>query len=147
MSQLDTHLKDLMDAAVAPLRGVTSQRMFGSQAWFVDGKIFAIAWDGLPAVKLVGAEKYNALLALPGAQTWSPMGPKAKAMSAWVVMPESSIDDEDELREWLREAHRGIAALPPKVKKGTAVKKPLTAKKKRAPAVKKRAVAGKKRRP
>ncbi len=120
-------MKDLLDTVVAPLRGVTDRRMFGSHAWFVDGKIFALAWDGLPAVKLVVPAKYAECLALPGAQTFSPMGPKTKSMSAWVVMPESSVDDEDELREWVREAHRGIAALPPKVVKKK--KKPRTVKK------------------
>ena len=115
MAALKSYLTELIESCSRDLAQVTQRRMFGSNAFFTNGKIFALEWDDRIGVKLAEPAEYAALLALPGAQRWSPNG-KAP-MSKWLLVPESFHDDEDALAEWVRKAHQGMSAATVPVKK------------------------------
>jgi TfoX/Sxy family transcriptional regulator of competence genes len=124
MSKLDAYLTELVVEASRDLPEVTTRRMFGSDAFFANAKIFALIWDGRIALKMHKPERYAELLALEGSTTWSPMPQReAKPMSGWVLVTEEFHDDLDALRPWVESAHQQALFSP--------AKKPKAAKKKR----------------
>jgi TfoX/Sxy family transcriptional regulator of competence genes len=116
-------LKDLLDEATASLPGVSPRRAFGSWGYYVDNRIFALAYsrDDRLGVKLPDADAYAAARALPGAAEWAPHG---AAMSAWVLLPAELHDDRDAVDEWVSRAFQLVRAAPT-----SALRKPESAKK------------------
>lgn len=118
---LNAFLKDLVVGLVEELPEVSARRMFGSDAWFANGRIFSLVWDGRVAVKLTDPARYGALAAHAGAEPWGPI-PRAKAMAHWLLVPEEFHDDADALRPWMEAAHRLALASPPKPVSGARAK-------------------------
>lgn len=112
---MSTFLRSLLDAACEGLEAVGWRRMFGCDAAFAGGAIFALVWKtGRVGVKLPDGKAFAAAMALAGAEPWAPGG---KPMSHWVLLPESLHDDEEELAVWVRRAHAlALAAGPPEGK-------------------------------
>lgn len=134
MSSLNAHLKALIAELSAELPEVTERRMFGADAFFANGNIFAMAHDGRVFVKLSDPARFAAAQAMPGCGKFDPMG-TGKTMAGWVSMPEAMHDDIDALAPWIEDAHRLAMSAPPKgAKKAKAPKK----KKKPAPRPRKR---------
>lgn len=124
MGSLNEHLLELLEDASIPLPGVTRRRMFGSEAMFVDGRIYALVWnkEGRLGVKLTDPADREALLAVAGAESWSPGG-KA-VMQKWVLLPESFHDDQQAVAHWVRRAHAQQAASEkPPAKRRTATRR------------------------
>lgn len=136
MATIFPFLLELVGSAGLPPH--ETRRMFGCDAFFVDGEIFALIWKtGRIGVKLTEAGEFAALAALPGAEPWC-AGPKA--MAHWLLTPEEFHDDPEALAPWLKRAHaeaRGRASgamLAPvkKVAKAPAAKKATKARAKKA---------------
>ena len=136
MSNLDTYLTELVAEASGELPEVSTRRMFGSQAFFANGSIFALIWDGRIALRMPDPAQYDALYAMPGASTWNPMPDRERPMSKWVLVTEDFHDDLDALRPWVELAHKQ-ALLAPK-KKAKATKRAKATQKKPARSTKKR---------
>ncbi len=119
-------------AASAELPDVTEKKMFGCEAFFARGKIFALVWKtGRIAVKLTDRERYEALAKQKGAEPWSP---GAMSVKSWLLMP-PALEKPVALRPWLAEAHAMAATLAKAApKKKTAAAKQNTSAKKKAPA-------------
>ncbi len=115
MGALKAFLIELLEECSRGLPGVTNKRMFGSHAFFVKGKIYALEWDDRIALKLHDRADFEALLAMPGSRTWSPAG--KNPMSKWVLVPEAFHDDAEALAPWVVKAHRQAAEAPGPVKK------------------------------
>jgi TfoX/Sxy family transcriptional regulator of competence genes len=54
---------DLLQAALLGLRGVSSKKLFGDQAFFVAGRMFAFRRDGALVLKLPETERHEVLAA------------------------------------------------------------------------------------
>ncbi len=132
MSDLNTYLKELLEEASAGLARVTQKRMFGSNGFFGDSKVYALTWDGRIVLKVRDAALNAELLAMTGAAPWSPMPQRESAMKHWVLVGEALHDDTDELRRYVKQAHAEalIAAKEPAApkKKAAAKKKPVAKK-------------------
>jgi TfoX/Sxy family transcriptional regulator of competence genes len=113
-------------------------KMFGGVAAKVNGHIFAGLFGRSTMVQLPEPDRAEAL-ALEGAGLFDPMG-DGRMRSTKVMLPESMMGDEEELRAWLSRAFRAALAMPPKeakppkantaaAKKVVETKKPATAKK------------------
>lgn len=135
-------LKERLEHATAGLRSVTTKRMFGCDAFFRDGNMFALVWKhGRIGVKLPNAASHASLSAVAGVEPWSPGG--KMVMGSWLLVPDAWNDDENALQPWVRVAYgeatgegkKKAAAKKPAATK-PAVKKPAAKK----PAAKKRAV-------
>src|SRR5256885_14290448 len=100
---------------------VETLRMFGGIAARVNGNIFAGLFGRSTMVWLPEAERAEAL-ALEGAAPFDPMGDGRR--SDKVMLPESTMDDADELRHWLKRAFDAAAKLPRKAQKPAKAKKP-----------------------
>jgi len=125
-------LKSLLDEATARLPGVTSWRAFGSCGYYVDERMFALAYgrDDRLGVKLPDAAAFAAAFAaaraLDRAALWAPHG---SPMSGWVLLPAELHDDVHELARWVRRAFDLVRAAPASALQKSASAKKATAKK------------------
>ena len=89
--------------------------MFGNLGAFVHGNMFAGLF-GRSVMVYLAEPKRSEALALDGASYFDPMG-DGKRRSDKVMLPESMMDEPDELRAWLRTAFDAALKLPRKVAK------------------------------
>ena len=105
-------LKAQLDIATLGLPKVTGKKMFGCEALWADGSVFALVWkEGRIGLKLTDVAEFDALIKLPGAGPWK-AGPMA--MSHWVLVPEAMHTKSAELKKWAAKAHKSAPAAPKK---------------------------------
>jgi TfoX/Sxy family transcriptional regulator of competence genes len=102
-------------AAVPKDPRVKTLKMFGGLAGMVNGNMFGGLFGKSIVVKL-SAEDQREAMQLDGAEPFDPMG-NGRLMKDMIFMPESVLDDDRELRSWLRRSLEYTATLPPKAKK------------------------------
>jgi TfoX/Sxy family transcriptional regulator of competence genes len=91
--------------------GVTSRKMFGQPAAFVDGKMFFGVFGEDVFVRLSEADR-NAAEKLPGAKAFEPM--PGRAMTGYVVLPPAVVGDPRAAGVWVSKALRHARSLPDK---------------------------------
>lgn len=100
MSAEVTQLTSVVEDITADWRGIKRRRMFGCNAFFRDGAIFALIWvTGRVGVKLTDASLYATAAALPGTEAWQAGG---RTTRHWVLLPAAMNVAPEELRAWLR---------------------------------------------
>lgn len=105
-------LKAVLDGALAGLEGIENKTLFGCDACFVGGNIFALVWtDGRLGLRMSDAESHERLLAEDGAGPWMVDG---KAVKHWVLLPVSWAAQPAQLRRWGRQAYELAKARPEK---------------------------------
>lgn len=103
---LDADLMALLLDAVDGLPLIEKKRMFGFEALWADGRIFALAWRGRIALRIPDEKVAAKLAAISGAHGFSvEEGKTAPAGVGWINVPESFHDDPHELRRWAARAH------------------------------------------
>ena len=96
-------LKSALKEALDGLSGVRWKRMFGCDAAFRDGNIFALVWkEGRLGLKFPQEQEFEARIGVSGSDRWAPGGRQTKH---WVLLPESVAEDAAELRAWAGVAH------------------------------------------
>jgi len=90
-------------------------KMFGGLAAMVGGNMAGGLFARSVVVRLDDAGVQE-VLALEGSGPFDPMG-NGRSMAGAVMLPESVMDEADELRGWLVRAIAFARSLPPKVKK------------------------------
>ena len=108
---------------------VSIRRMFGGKGVYFDGRIVGV--DLYDEVMLKGDDVSGPELEAAGARRWVYAGRSGKpvAMPYWSI-PDSAMDDPDELAVWTRKAHESAVrseaakAAAPKKAKRHARKKP-----------------------
>ncbi|HEY5948075.1 MAG TPA: TfoX/Sxy family protein [Kofleriaceae bacterium] len=108
----------LLLAALPKDPRVRTLQMFGAVAATVNGNLFGGLFARSAIVKL-GDEDLREALALDGAEPFDPMGNK-RVMSNTVLLPETVMDEPDELKRWLARGLAYTATLPAKQKKASA---------------------------
>jgi TfoX/Sxy family transcriptional regulator of competence genes len=110
-----------LQTAASSLRDVQERKMFGCEALFTNGAIFALVWKtGRIGVKLPDAARFDARASEKGSEPWRA---GEMIMSHWVLVPKRLEGDTRKLGEWVKEAH-GLAGAkvgarakaPPKAK-------------------------------
>jgi len=94
---------------------VRTVQMFGATVGLVNGHMFGGLFARSAVVRL-DPEAHAEAMALDGAEPFDPMGTK-RVMADTVLLPESVMDEADELRAWLARAFAYTATLPPKHRK------------------------------
>ena len=94
---------------------VETLKMFGGVAAKVNGHFFAGLFGRSTMVQLAEPER-AAALALEVAGLFDPMG-DGRVRSDKVMLPESMMEDLEELRAWIGRAFEAAAALPKKAQK------------------------------
>lgn len=113
---------ELFRAALPPDRRIETLHMFGGLAAKIKGRLFGGAF-GRSVMLLLSDQDRDEALALEGAAPFDPMGTGARR-SDKVQMPESMMDDADELRAWVRRAYDHAQSLPAKPAKPAKTKVP-----------------------
>jgi TfoX/Sxy family transcriptional regulator of competence genes len=85
--------------------------MFGNQAVFVNGNMFAGLFGKQMFVRLPEAERLW-LMEQEGATEFSPM--PGKAMKEYIVIPETWRQEPDKVRDWIGQSLAWIGAMPEK---------------------------------
>jgi TfoX/Sxy family transcriptional regulator of competence genes len=114
---------ELFRAALPKDRRIETLLMFGGLAAKVNGNFFGGAFGRSVMLLFSEADRAEAL-ALDGAAPFDPMGNGVK-QSDKVQMPESLMDEPEELRAWVQRSFEYAATLPRKAPK--AKKKPAAA--------------------
>ncbi len=121
-------LEKLLNSVSDQLPNITSKKMFGCYALWVNGNVFALIWKhGRIGVKLTDEYTYKKLLELDGAEPWTA---GSRQMSHWVLVPESFHTKKSELKKWLAKAHELCATSGSKLKPVKKVNKKVTTLKK-----------------
>lgn len=91
-------LKAVFDGSMAGLDGVEPKRLFGCDAYFVNGNIFALVWkEGRLGLRLTDEPTRTELMALPGAEAWVM---DSKIVPYWVLLPLAWHGKPSRLKEW-----------------------------------------------
>jgi len=95
-------LRDILDATVKGLPGVTAKRVFGCHAVFRKDAMFGMVWKtGRIAVKLTDPISYATLMALEGAEPWV----AHTKMAHWVLLPPGAETSASLLSDWVGRAY------------------------------------------
>lgn len=112
----DDDLRDLFSG----LGRVSIRRMFGGKGIYFEGRIVAL--DLVDEVVLKADAVSAPLFAAEGCRQWSYEGKSgAVAMPYWSI-PDSALDDPDEMARWARTAYEAALRAPEKQKR--AAKRP-----------------------
>ena len=96
-------LRTALESEMVGLNGVSWKRMFGCDAAFRYGSIFAMVWkQGRLALKFPTAEEFDILISHPGSNRRTPGGRTTKH---WVLLPDAVVKNREELRDWVQIAH------------------------------------------
>ena len=106
-----SRLKALFDGALAGLEGVEAKRLFGCDAYFVGGNLFAMLWrEGRRlGLRLVDPAAQAELGALAGVEPWSPNG---RGAQRWLLLPPAWHAQPALLKGWCRRAWLGARGRP-----------------------------------
>jgi TfoX/Sxy family transcriptional regulator of competence genes len=111
MSRAADDLSDRIRERLAPIPGVTEQKMFGGRCFMLDGNMVCGVMKDGGLLARVGKDGYDAALALPGCQ---PMTMGAKTMSGFVAVDGDVLEAENGLAQWVDRCLGFAATLPPK---------------------------------
>jgi TfoX/Sxy family transcriptional regulator of competence genes len=115
----DTELISALESSVSKIsdgwKSVTSKKMFGCPAFWVNNNVFALVWKhGRIGVKLTDGNSYDSLIKVKGAEPWK-AGPMK--MAHWVLVPDGFHSDSKSLKKWLRLAYEQNEKTVAKAKK------------------------------
>lgn len=111
MSAASEGLADRIRDRLAPIPGVTEQKMFGGRAFMLDGNMVCGVMKDGGLLARVGKDGYDAALARPGCQ---PMTMGTKTMSGFVSVDGEGLETDTDLARWVDECLAFAATLPPK---------------------------------
>jgi TfoX/Sxy family transcriptional regulator of competence genes len=113
-------LETLLDTTVEGLSKVTSKKMFGCHALWVNDNVFALVWKhGRIGFKIPTEAEYNSLMKTAGSDPWKA---GSMQMAHWVLVPVAFHLKPTELKKWATKAHNLCMNLEKKPKKFSAAK-------------------------
>jgi TfoX/Sxy family transcriptional regulator of competence genes len=114
MPRPDEATRSYFDSILPEDGRVRVRPMFGQLAGFVNGNMFTGIFGFRVFVRL-SEEGRAELLALPGAEVFTPM--EGRAMKEYVVLPEGWRNEPDRARAWVLRSLAWAGGLPPKEEK------------------------------
>ena len=104
----DQELDDRLNAAMVGW-GTTRKKMFGGTCHLLNGNMMCGVYKDFLILRL-GTGAVGKALARPHVKPFDITG---RPMKGWVMVGKAGVNDAD-LRQWLAEARRFVATLPPK---------------------------------
>ena len=107
--QPDPVMLERVEASLSS-RPVSSRKMFGTTAWFLEAnrQMFASVWGDGVCVR-VGAEEANNLVERGEASRFDPLG--GRPMREYVVVEAEELAEDNELNAWLERGEAFAATL------------------------------------
>jgi TfoX/Sxy family transcriptional regulator of competence genes len=103
------HLAERIRDILGDDRHVTEKNMFGGLTFLHDGHILVGCKKDGRILLSVGKENYAEALARPGA---SAMNHNGRQMTGFVWIDADVIEDDDDLRDWVKTAYRWVSQMP-----------------------------------
>jgi len=95
-------------------RGIEEKRMFGGDAFLLDGNLLVAIWNDSLIARL-GIDQASAALQQPHV---GPMDITGKPMRGWVIVESEGLDEDADLQTWINLAIHFVKTLEPKKKHG-----------------------------
>ena len=95
---------------LARRKNVTEKKMFGGIEFLMNGNMCVGVWKEFLILRL-GPDQYEGALREPCVKEFDITG---RAMKGWVLVEPGGVEEEDELRMWVRRATTFTGTLPPK---------------------------------
>ena len=130
-SSAQDHLIDRIRLLVEGDRRIQEKRMFGGLSFLLHGHILIAARKDGSALLSVGKDHNDEAMSRPGTTQMIHGG---RVMRGFVFVEADALEDDDDLRDWVRTAERWVAARP--VKPAAAKKAPAKAPARKAEAKK-----------
>ena len=105
------HLVDRVRMIVDGDPRITEKTMFGGLTFLLNGHILVGCKKDGRILLSVGKEHADEALARPGT---TPMMHRDKPMRGFLWVDPDAIEDDDDLRDWVRMAERWVSQMPPK---------------------------------
>ena len=100
--------------ALARKKGVEEKKMFGCVCFMLDGNALAGVWKDRLIARL-GPDEGEAAMLEPHVRVFDITG---RPMRNWVAVEPEGVEDDDQLRDWVRRAEAFVGTLPAKRKDG-----------------------------
>jgi hypothetical protein len=91
-------------------RGMTEKRLFGGDAFLLNGHLLVAIWNDSLIARL-GIDLASAALQQPDV---GPMNITGKVMKGWVIISRNGLKDDADLLTWLKLAISFVKTLKPK---------------------------------
>jgi TfoX/Sxy family transcriptional regulator of competence genes len=111
VSMATEDLADRIRVLLPPEETIREQKMFGAQAFMLNGNMLVAPMKDGSLLVRVGKEGMDAALAQPGA---SIMDMGGRTMGGFVVVSGDAVENEFVLGEWIDRARAFVRTLPPK---------------------------------
>jgi TfoX/Sxy family transcriptional regulator of competence genes len=100
------HLRISLQQVMSDLEGVTWKKMFGCDAAFRDGTIFALVWkEGRIGLKYLDDDEFEVRISHQGSNRWEPGGRTTKY---WVLIPTEIVENKSELKQWTEKSYASV---------------------------------------
>jgi TfoX/Sxy family transcriptional regulator of competence genes len=103
---LSSRVRDVLQRT----RGMAEKRMFGGDAFLLNGNMLVAVWNNSLIVRL-GVDQASAALQQPHV---GPMDLTGKPMKGWAIVGPSGLRDDADLRTWIKLAIHFVKTLEPK---------------------------------
>ena len=126
-SSAQDHLIDRIRLLVEGDPRIREKRMFGGLSFLLNGHILIAARKDGSALLSVGKDHNDEALARPGATQMIHGG---RIMRGFIFVDPDALEDDDDLRDWVRTAERWVSVMPPAeaAKPAAKARKPAAAK-------------------
>jgi TfoX/Sxy family transcriptional regulator of competence genes len=91
-------------------RGIEEKRMFGGIGFLMNGNILVGVWKESLIVRL-GPDAYADTLLEPHVREFDITG---RPMTGWVLVDPDGLEEDESLRDWIRQATAFVRTLPAK---------------------------------
>ncbi|MBA4192625.1 MAG: RNA methyltransferase [Planctomycetaceae bacterium] len=98
--------------ALTRRRNVEERKMFGGICFFLNGNLLVGVWKDSLIARL-GPGEGEAALREPHAKVFDVTG---RPMKNWVMVEPEGVEEDNQLREWIRRAEEFVGTLPAKRK-------------------------------
>ena len=106
----DDNLAARIRKALARRKGVEEWKAFGGPYFMLNGHMLVGVWKDSMIVRL-GLEQEEEALLDPHVRR---LDIKRKPMKGWIVVEPEGVEDDDQLKDWIRWAARFVGKLPAK---------------------------------
>ena len=105
-------LAERIRQGLARRKGIEEKKMFGGIGFLLNGNMLVGVWKDSLIVRL-GPEEGEEALKEPHVKEFDITG---RAMKGWVLVEPEGVEDDDQLRGWIRRAVKFVGKLPAKEK-------------------------------
>lgn len=106
----DESLADRIRRALARKKNIEEKKMFGGICFLLNGNMLVGVWKNSLIARLGPAQSEEALRE-PHVNVFDITG---KPMKNWILVEPEGVDDDDQLKDWIRRAAKFVGKLPAK---------------------------------